>query len=139
MPSKWDRTRGTFGRIHSDLFDSTPYDCEFFNYSAGTYDPAEGEITGQTRSSIGTIQVEIVPPTMDTSVENEGTSLDWDTSIRFPESDKPGDLVPLGVDNDRPTEIEITDPEENTTDTFELHGYTYEKGSGMFMCRLVEQ
>jgi hypothetical protein len=47
--------------------------------------------------------------------------------------------VPLGDDNQQPTVVKITDPEDNGTDEFELHGYSYEKGSGMLMCRLVEK
>lgn len=139
MANKWDAVAESFERAHNDLFSQATYTAEFFNYSTGTYDPDTGEIDGQTRSSIGSIQVEVVPPSMDTSIENEGHSFDWDTSIRFPTEDKPGDLVPLGEDNERPTEVEIEDDEESADVVYELHGYSVEKGSGMVMCRLVEQ
>lgn len=154
--SKWDRARGTFNRAHDDLFDGS-YDAEFFNHSQGTYDPNTGEMTGQTRSSLGTRQVEIVPPAMDSTVDVDGTSFSWDTSIRFPQSEDfdsswgtnwgtnwGGDtlisnIIPLGDDNRQPTEIEISEPGDSNPGTFELHSYAFEKGSGMVMCRLVEQ
>lgn len=139
MPSKWDRTRGTFSRLHDDLYNSVPFDAEFINTSQGTRDNLTDSYSGETTTSLGTIQVEIVPPAMDTTVRAEGTSFSWDTSIRFPESDKPGELKPLGEDNEQPTVVKITDPEDGGIDEYELHGYTYEKGSGMLMCRLVEK
>jgi len=43
-------------------------------------------MSGQTRDNIGTIQVEVVPPGMDTTVDTDGTDFDWDTTIRFPRS-----------------------------------------------------
>jgi len=136
--SKFDRVRSSFERVHDDLFDA-PFDAEFVNTTQGSYDPNTGEITGSTESSLGTISVEIVPPAMDTTVDTDGTSQSWDTSIRFPEDKQPGDLIPLGEDSREPTQVIITDPEEDSTDTYELHGYSYEKGSGMIMARLVEQ
>jgi hypothetical protein len=135
--SKIDRVRSSFKRAHDDLFDA-PFDAEFVNTTQGSYDPNTGEISS-TETSLGTIAVEIVPPAMDTTVDVDGTSFSWDSSIRFPEDKQPGDLIPLGEDSREPTQVIITDPEEDNTDAFELHGYSYEKGSGMIMCRLVEQ
>jgi len=132
--------RRAFDRVHDDLFSGDRYQAEFFNYSGGSYDPNEGEITGESRSQIGQEKVEIVPPGQDSSVDVDGTSFSWTTSIRLPESDSiVGNFKPLGEDNERPTEVEITDQEDSSTDTFELHSYTTELGSGMVMARLVEQ
>jgi hypothetical protein len=195
--SKLDQIRGTFNRVHSDLFDAA-YEAEFINTSRGTRDNATDSFTGETETSIGTIPVEIVPPAMDTTVRETGTSFSWDTSIRFPEnngtktvsqdetiqsgttqvfdivtvesgatltvegtlvtdtltvngtltnngtvtvldSDFAAELNPLGEDNQQPTEVVITDPSDDGVDEYELHGYSYEKGSGMLMCRLVEK
>ena len=138
MTGKWDQVRETFERVHDDLFDAD-YEAEFINTSLGTRDNATDSFSGETETSLGTIAVEIVPPAMDTTVRETGTSFSWDTSIRFPVEDKPGELIPLGEENQQPTEVIITDPEDNGSDEFELHGYSYEKGSGMLMCRLVEK
>jgi len=138
MPDKFDRVRGSFERGHDDLFNDE-YQAEFINTSVGTRSNVDDSFSGESKTSLGTISVEIVPPAMDTTVRETGTSFSWDISIRFPIDDKPGELVPLGDDNQQPTVVKITDPEDNGTDEFELHGYLYEKGSGMLMCRLVEK
>ncbi len=139
MPTdKFDRVRGSFERGHDDLFNDE-YQAEFINTSVGTRDNVNDTFTGEDEDTLGTISVEIVPPAMDTTVRETGTSFSWDTSIRFPTDNKPGELIPLGDDNQQPTVVKITDPEDNGTDEFELHGYSYEKGSGMLMCRLVEK
>lgn len=138
MTSKWDMVQAGFERSHDNLF-SGEYDAEFINTSQGTRDNKADTFTGETETSLGTIQVEQVPPGMDTTVQNTGTSVSWDTSIRFPIDDKPGELKPLGEDNERPTKVVLSDPVDGGSDTFELHGYTYEKGSNMVLCRLVEQ
>jgi len=136
--SKWNDFRSTVGRIHDDLFDSR-FSAEFFNYSAGTWDPDNDEMTGETRSSIGTANAEIVPPAQDSTIDLQGTDIDWSTSIRFPEDESiTSSFKPLGVDNERPTEVEITDHKDDSTTTFELHSYTTEIGSGLIMCRLVD-
>ncbi len=109
MPSKWNRVRGSLGRAHDDLFEDTEYQAEFYNHSGGSYNPDTGQIEGDTRSKIGSTTVELVPPAMDTTVETDGTSMSWDTSIR------------------------------SSLTVYELHGYSIERGSGMVMCRLVEQ
>jgi len=67
--NKHDLTRAAFNRAHGDLFgQQARYVAEFFNYSQGSYDPAEGEMSGQSRSSIGTATVEVIPPTQDSLV-----------------------------------------------------------------------
>jgi hypothetical protein len=137
--SKWDRFQSSVGRAHEDLFFASEYSAEFINTSVGSRDNKTDEFTGETETSLGSIDVEIVPPAMDTTIRETGTSFSWDTSIRFPTEDKPGELVPLGNDNRKPTIVKISDPEDDGTDDYELHGYSYEKGSGMLMCRLVEQ
>jgi len=141
MPSKHDLTRATLTRLHGDVFgQDSRYSAEFFNYSAGSYNPDTGEVEGATQTSIGTTNIEFVPPRMDTTVDVDGTSFSWDTSARLPESDVPvGEFVPLGADNRKPTEVAITDPTTDETDMYELHGYSPERGSGMVMVRLVEQ
>jgi len=137
---KWERVEQSFDRAHSDLFSASDYTAEFFNTTQGTRDNLTDTYSGETRESIGTIQIEVVPPAMDTTVDSEGTTFSWDTSIRFPEDESiVGSLIPLGENNRKPTEVEIEDNEDGSTDVFELHGYSYEKGSGMIMCRLVEQ
>jgi len=154
--SKFDRVRSSFERAHDDLFDA-PFDAEFINTTQGSYDPNTGEITGSTEATVATLSVEIVPPAMDTTVDVDGTSQSWDTSIRFPENVEDIDgwgfdwgndwggerlidvITPLGADSKQPTIVKITDMQDNDTDRFELHGYSYEKGSGMVMCRLVEE
>jgi len=156
MPSKWDRVQESFGRAHADLF-SADFEAEFINTSLGTRDNATDTFSGEAESSVATVEVEIVPPAIDSTVRETGTSFSWDTSIRFPENVEDVEgwgfdwgenwggerlidvLNPLGEDNQRPTLVEITDMADNDTDRFELHGYSYEKGSGMVMCRLVEQ
>ena len=109
------------------------------NCTQGTRDNANDTFTGESETSLGTIQVEIVPPAMYTTAWETGTSSSWATSILFPVDDKPGELKPLGEDNEKPTVVEITDPEDSGIDEYELHGYSYEKGRGMLMCRLVEK
>jgi hypothetical protein len=140
MPSKWDSVRNSFYRAHDDFFVDSQYQATFYNWSTGTYDPDEGDITGQSRSSIGSAQIEIVPPAQDTTVRDDGTSFSFDTSIRLPEDeDFIGDLIPFGEDNERPTEVEIENTKKDAVDNYELQGYTTELGSGFIMCRLVEQ
>jgi len=200
----FDRVRRTFERAHGDLFTGSRYQAEFYDYSGGTYNPDTGDIEGSTRSSIGTEDVEYIPPSIDTSVRVGGTSFSWDTSIRLTVPTQPlvvsggetvtiesdttdvfssvtvetngtleinGTLItksvtdngtidtngtltavnttaenpflalltPLGVDGEKPTEIELTDQVKGETETYELHGYNNEVGSGMILCRLVEQ
>lgn len=141
MSDQWDMVRGSFERAHNDLFGNQDrYLADFFNYSSGSYNPDEGEIEGETRSAFASnITVEIVPPGQDSTVENDGTDMSWTTSIRFPDQSFASEIVPLGEDNERPTEVEITDQKTDSTELFELHSYTTEIGSGMLMCRLVEQ
>jgi len=139
MSDKWDRFQDSVERQHDNLFGQSEYTATFYNYSSGSYDPNEGRVTGESRTQVGTANVEIVPPAIDSTVRIEGTSFSWDLSIRFPETDNIiSELVPLGEDNERPTEVEI-DEAVDGVDTFELHGYSFEKGSGMIMARLVEQ
>lgn len=139
--SKWTRVRSNFDRAHSDLFGSqSRYNADFYNYSTGSYDPDEGEMTSQNRSSFATnITVEIVPPGQDSTVETSGTDFSWTTSIRFPDQSFVSNIVPLGQDAEKPTEVEITDLKTDSMETFELHSYTTEVGSDMILCRLVEQ
>jgi len=138
--SKWDRVQSSFERAHDDLFQNDEYEATFYNYSGGSWDPDADAFTGESRSSFLTTQIEIVPPGMDTTVDVDGTSVSFDTSIRLPADDVSTDaFVPLGDDNEKPTEVVISDPQSAEDDLYELHGYSYEKGSDMLMCRLVEQ
>jgi hypothetical protein len=137
MTNKWDAV--PFERAHEDLFFQPEYDVTFHNYSGGSYDPDTGRVTGETRSQVGSENVEITTPSIDDNIRIDGTSFSWDLTIRFPEEDDIiSELVPLGVDNERPTEVEISEPVDGT-DTFELLGYAFEKGSGMIQCKLTEQ
>jgi len=136
---KLDRVRGAIERAHSDLYDNE-YTAEFYTHSGGSYNPDTGQIEGDTRSKIGSTTVELVPPAMDTTVETDGTSMSWDTSIRFPDSVSfLSSLTPLGEDSEKPTEVEVSNPADSSLTVYELHGYSIERGSGMVMCRLVEQ
>jgi len=203
--SQWDRVRSSFNRAHTDLFEQTRYSAEFYNYTGGSYNPDSGDREGESRNNIGSATVEVVPPAQDSTVDNDGTSFSWTTSIRLPNSGDgsltvengetytidigeteeyetvtvdsggvlvvngkllthtltnngtvdnngtiialdgspgdtlPADFVPLGVDNDKPTEVEIQDQSTGEKEVFELHSYTTEIGSGMVMARLVEQ
>jgi hypothetical protein len=140
MANKWDRVHSSFDRAHSDLFSLDTYAATFFNISQGTRDNLNDEYTGESRNSIGTIQVELVPPAIDSTVRTEGTSFSWDTSIRFPlDESVVGSLKPYGEDNEQPTEVEIIDDQDNDNETYQLQGYSIEKGSDMVMCRLVEK
>lgn len=139
MSDKWTRVRDSFSRAHDDLY-SSKHAAEFFNHSQGSYDPDTGKMTGETRSSIGSIDVEIVPPAIDSTVDSDGTSFSWDTSIRMPLDESiVSSLIPTGVDNRKPTEVEVTDNIESDTTIYEVHGYSEERGSGMVMVRLIEQ
>jgi len=138
MPGKWDSVRTSMERTHSDLY-SDGYTATFYNYTGGSYDPAEGEITGRSRSKTDTVDVELVPPEIDSTVDVDGTEASWSTSIRFPESESiTGSLVSLGEESERPTEVEVSDVDDSVT-VYELHGYRRERGSGMLLARLVEQ
>ncbi len=94
-------------------------------------------MTGGSWESIGTIDVELVPPSIDSSVSVEsGTELGFDTSLRVPQSDVDAlsqDLVPYGEDAEKPTRITV----EGTT--YELQGNRPEDGSGMVMLRVTEK
>jgi len=69
MPSKFDRVRESFSRAHTDLFGNQDrYVAEFYNYSQGDYNPDTGDIEGETKSLIGSANVEIVPPAQDSSI-----------------------------------------------------------------------
>lgn len=131
MSSKWDRVRGSFGRAHDDFEFPT---AEFENYTGKSYDPSTGEMSGSF-TSIGSIDVEFVPPPVDATISTEGTSLDFDTSIRAPENDfdeLSEDIVVYGEDSDKPTRVTV----EGTT--YEVQGNPPEHGSGMTMLRLTE-
>lgn len=138
--SKFDRVRSSFSRAHDGLFDGqSRYEVTLYNYDSGSYDPNTGEVTGESRTNIGSADIEIVPPAIDSTVRTDGTSFSWDTSARLPEDDAPvSDFIPLGEDNERPTEVELTDTVEDDTTVYQLHGYKPEYGSGMVMLRLVE-
>jgi len=78
-----DRTRATFARAHEQFFGGDRYRAEFYNYTQGEWNPDTDNITS-SEVSIGDWNVEIVPPAEDTTVDLQGTSLDFSTSIRFP-------------------------------------------------------
>jgi len=138
--SKWDMVRDSFERAHADLFDGARYEAEFYNYTQGQADFQNDEVL-HTRDSdpFATEDVEIVPPAQDSTVELEGTSFGWSTSIRLPESDAAvSEFKPYGEDNQKPTEVEITDQKDDSTEVYQLQSYTTELGSGMIMIRLTE-
>lgn len=135
--SKWNRVRGSFKRAHNDLFEPN-YSAEFFEYTDGTY--SAGEISGQTRESVGTTNVEIVPPATDTTIDREGTDLSFSTSIRFPDTDSIIDSLTFPGDGvDKPGEVEIQDDVAGEVEIYQLHAYSEERGSGFVMIRLEEK
>jgi len=133
MSNKWDRFRGALERTHHD-FDYPSAQVE--NWTGATLDKS-GDMTGGTWESVGTIDVELVPPSIDSSVSVEsGTELGFDTSLRAPQSDVDAlsqDLVPYGEDAEKPTRITV----EGTV--YELQGTRLEHGSGMTMLRVTEK
>jgi len=78
--SKWDRVRDSFERSHADFGFPT---ATFENWTGDTvYDPDTGQMEGGEWKEIATIDVEIVPPSVDSTVSVEsGTSLGFDTSL----------------------------------------------------------
>ncbi len=134
MPDKWDRVRDSFERSHNDL--GFP-EATFENYTGATYNPDTGQKEGGSWSSIGTAEVEFVPPSVDSTVSIEsGTSLGFDTSLRLPQSavsGLSGSLVPYGEDSQKPTRITVEGTE------YELQGNPTEHGSGMLMLRVTEK
>ncbi len=133
MADKWDRFRGATARVHDDMgYPSATVE----NWTGATLDKS-GDMTGGTWESIGTIDVELVPPSIDSSVSVEsGTGLGFDTSLRAPQSAVNGlsqDLIPYGADGEKPTRITV----EGTT--YELQGTRPEDGSGMVMLRVTEK
>lgn len=130
--SKWDRIRGSFDRAHADFEFPT---ATFENYQGSDYDPNTGEISGGTWTEIGTLDVEFVPPGVDATITTEGTSLDFDTSIRVPTNDldELSDTINVyGENGEYPTRVTV----EGTT--YEVQGNPTEHGSGMTMLRLTE-
>jgi hypothetical protein len=82
MTSQWDRYSDRLALEHRTSWDFPR--ATFFNYTTGEYDPDTGDMTGQDRELIGELDVELLPPQADSSVEVDGTDLSFDTSIRFP-------------------------------------------------------
>lgn len=136
-----ERHQRVFKRLHNDLFEDSSYDADFYNTTSDSWDPdADDMNTTRDSSPFATIEVEYIPPTMDSTIDIDGSSFSWDTSIRFPSGDiNQGNLNPAGEDAEKVTEVEIDDPVEGDTVVYELHSYTVETGSNMTMCRLVEQ
>lgn len=137
MTNKNERIRETFERVHDDLFDDATYTAEFFSYSAGTYD--SGTQTGRTRESQGSTNCEIVPPASDSTIRRSGTDLSFSTSIRIPlDRTLISNLDWPGEDVKKPSEVEITDNIDNSTETYQVSSYSEERGSGFVMIRLEE-
>ncbi len=145
--SKWDRVRDSFERSHSSL--GFP-EAVFENWTGDTeYNPDTGQMEGGEWKEIATIDVEIVPPSVDSTVSVEsGTSLGFDTSLRFPadvESDGYSDegysldvygdptIVVYGEDAEKPTRVTVEGI------TYEVQGDPTEHGSGMVMLRVTEK
>ena len=79
--SKWGQVKGTFGRAHNQFGFPT---AEFLNYNETGI--TKGNVVGEYQS-IGTLDVEFVPPSSDSTVDEQGTHLGFSTSIRVPEPD----------------------------------------------------
>lgn len=132
MPTKWDRFRGTVGRIHDDFEFA---ECVFQNFNQTGI--TNGNVDGEYQS-IGTVDCEFVPPASDSSVDEEGTHLDFTTSVVVPDDDLDEldeGLVEYGDDNQRPTKI-IPQVEQNVG--YELQAIEPADGSGLRRLRLTE-
>ena len=145
MPDKWDRVRDSFERSHADF--GFP-EAVLENYNGASYNPDTGQMEDGSWVEAATIDVEKVPPSVDSSVSVEsGTSLDFDTSLRFPGSlldgysepaygvEPYGDpsLIVYGEDAEKPTRVTVQDV------TYEVQGAPEEHGSGMIMLRVTEK
>lgn len=132
MTTKWDSFRGTLDRLHTDFEFPT---ATFENYENGEYNPDTGHISGGGWTSIGSLDVEFVPPQEDTSVDTEGTHLDFDTSIRVPTDDVDelsGELNIYGEGGEYATRVDVQGTVYETQATIPEHG------SGMTLIRLTE-
>ena len=127
--SQWDMVRAGFDRSH-DAFEFPTAD--FSNWTSSGLE--DGQPTG-SYSSIGSIDVEFVPPAADSTVDTEGTHLGFSTSIRAPEQDfdeLDESLVQYGEDNEKPTRVEARG------ETYEVQSVVPEDGSRMSLVRLTE-
>jgi len=130
MTSKWGRFRDTLERAHESFeFPAV----EFKNYNKDGQ-IVNGNLSG-SYESIGSIDVEFVPPGTDTSVDAEGTHQDFTTSIRVPKPDLnelAGDIQEYGDGDERPTRVEAEGV------GYEVRSVVPEDGSNMVLIRLME-
>lgn len=129
MTTKWGRFQGALDRLHQDFEFPT---ATFSNWT--TTGITSGQPDG-SYSDIGTIDVEFVPPAVDSTVDTEGTHLGFSTSIRVPQNDLvelSASIVDYGEDNERPTRVSV----EN--ELYEIQAQVPEHGSDMYLLRLTE-
>jgi len=129
MPTKWDRFRDTLNRAHRDFEFPT---AEFLNYNETGLE--KGNVVGSYQS-IGTLDVEFVPPTSDSTVDEQGTHDDFSTRIRVPTSDLDEldeSLIAYGADDQKPTRVDIE------AENYEIQAILPENGSGMTHLPLIE-
>ena len=127
--SKWDQVKGTFDRAHNQFGFPT---AEFLNYNETGLE--KGNVVGSYQS-IGTLDVEFVPPTSDSTVDEQGTHDDFSTRIRVPTSDLDEldeSLIAYGADDQKPTRVDV----EN--ENYEIQAILPEEGSGMTHLPLIE-
>ena len=132
MSSKWDRFRSSVRRAGDDFEFPT---CEFQNFNQTGV--TNGNVDGEYQS-IGSVDCEFVPPASDSTVDTEGTHLDFSTSVVVPNDDLDElseSLVEYGDDNQRPTKI-IPQVEQNVG--YELQAIEPADGSGLRRLRLIE-
>lgn len=131
--SKWDRFRDTVEGIHRDF--EFP-EATFENWTGSTYNPDTGQMEGGTWTEIGRAEVELVPPSVDSTASVEsGTTLEFDTSLRLPKSsfeDFNDDIVPYDADSQKPTRVAVEGTE------YEVMGNVPEHGSGLVLLRVTE-
>lgn len=128
MTSKWNMVQRSFERGHRDFEFPT---ATFYNYSE-TYNNATDD-WNTTTTTVGTTSVELVPPSADSTVEDDGTSVEFSTSIRLPSSDSILDsLVFYGVDGEKASQVEILGTR------YICQSKRPEHGSGFSLIRLVE-
>jgi hypothetical protein len=115
--------------MHAD-FEFPSVEFQNFNETGIT----NGNVDG-SYASIGTLNAEFVPPRDDSTVDTEGTHLDFSTSIRVPApklNDLDESLVAYGDDNERPTKVIAEGV------GYEVQAVINEHGSDMRLIRLTE-
>lgn len=104
----WDAFRKNVRETHTDAFDWQT--VTVYNYTGG-YDPATGQANDWTRDNGTAVDAEVVVPNQpDVITGPEGQQSEVRRRVRVRddvESREDIDIVQVGVENERPTEIEV--------------------------------